>query len=164
MTDLTILDGDDPADVDVMPIDVQSQLAFELAAQLSEPAAIIARYEITQRQLDKLLAHPGFSAMVEEAKAVWAADTNVEERVKLKSGFVVEDALLVLHTLIHSTSQPATARIEAFKQAVAVAQMGPKKDQGPTAAKVEINITIPAGEDKPEEKIVFEAERLEGDE
>jgi len=161
VNDLTVLDGDDPADVDVMPFDVQSQLAFELAAQLSEPASIIERYEITQRQLDKLLAHPGFRSMLEEARAVWAADTNVEGRVKLKAGFVVEDALLVLHNLIHNISQPATARIEAFKQAVAVAQMGPKKDQGPTAAKVEINITIPAGDDKPEEKIVIEAEPVE---
>lgn len=141
MADLTVLSADPLPDVPTA--EVQAQLAFELAANLSDESSLLERYALTRGQLQRLLEHPGFRNMVEEARVAWAADTNAKERVRLKAGFVVEDALAVIYDIIHDARATPQARIEAFKQAVAVADMGPKKDGGEEGSRFSVTINLP---------------------
>jgi len=129
--------------------DHDSQLAAELAFEISPVEEIMKRHGLTKAELMLKLGNEPFRQMVREAKRIWRSDLSVKERIRLKSMVLVEDSILELYTMFHDKDMAATARLDAFKSLAKVATVdAPDKDGATVGEKVTINISIP-GVEKP---------------
>jgi hypothetical protein len=122
VTDLSVLTND------------RAAFAAELATQLLPVPEVLKRFNTTSAELVSLLEDPQFKHMVQEYRREYNAPLNARERVKLKTSLAVEDGILTLYQMFRDEELGVNARIDAFKQLVGLADMGPKKEgeaQGP---------------------------------
>lgn len=133
--------------------DIDSRLAFELAIDMSEPADVLARYDISKEELKAKVSNPHFRKMVKEYKALWNSDLSVKERIRFKTMMLVEDSLIELHRIFHDPNLAVNARMDAFKSMAKVATVDAPDKEGQSAGeRINISINIP-GAEKP---ITFE--------
>ena len=124
--------------------DADSQIAAELAFEISPIEEVLARHGLSKAALRAKLQNPIFRQMVTQAKRVWRSDLSVKERIRLKSMVLVEDSLLELYTIFHDKDAALTGRLDAFKSLSKVATVdAPDKDGAAVGEKVTINISIP---------------------
>lgn len=105
-----------------------ASLAAELATKLLPVPEVMARHGLDAAEMQRLLADPQFKNMISEFRRDWEAPMSARERVRLKSALAVEDGLVTLYAIFKDIDLTPTARIDAFKQLVGLAEMGPKKD------------------------------------
>lgn len=96
--------------------DLQAHIASELAAGLSDPDAIKARYQISDEKWESLRKNPIFRKMVADAIEKFQGDLNAKERIRLKAAIATEDTIVPLYGMVYDESLPAASRIEAQKQ------------------------------------------------
>lgn len=127
--------------------DIDSQLAVELATQISPVKDVLARHSLTSKQLREKLKETRFQQMILEAKRVWSSDLSVRERIRVKSAVLVEDSLLQLYGIFQDSGVAVPARLEAFKSLAKVATVyEPEKNQ--QAAGERVSITFNIGKDR----------------
>ena len=126
--------------------DLDSQLAVELATEISPIKDILSRHSMTADGLRKKMEDPRFCNMVRDAKRIWSADLSAKERIRVKSAVLVEDALLELNRIFHDQDLAAPARLDAFKSMAKVADVfEPQKSGTPIGERVSININLGNG-------------------
>lgn len=125
-----------------------ARLAQELAAGLSDPKDILERFGLTKAQLQRIVQDKHFKELYGEAKRVWNSMDNVEERIRAKSMYLLEDSILPLYSIIHNNDLQPAARIDAFSKLMKISDMEPKKDVDNSGNTFTVTINVP-GEDKP---------------
>jgi uncharacterized protein (UPF0147 family) len=138
---------------------LSAHIATELAAGLSDAAAIRKRYEITDAQWDRLKNNPVFREMVKEAISKLRGDLNAGKRITLKSEIALEDSIPTLYTMINDPQVPANARVEGFKVMAALAGRNLKGDAGinPNAGNGGFNIAIQINTGREEKTVTIDA-------
>ncbi len=101
-------------------------LAAELATRLYPVVDTLKRFGLTADQLKHLMTDPQFRHQIKEYRREWSSPLSAKERVKVKASLMVEDGLLELHHIFHDVAMNPQARLDAFKQAVNLADMQPK--------------------------------------
>ncbi len=114
----------DPLAID----DMQPKLAAELAAGLLPVADILKRFDLTKTQLKILLHNAVFVAMVKDMREQWEGASNAKERIRVKAALAVEEGLQDLYNIYINPELNLTARLDAYKQLVVLADAAPKKD------------------------------------
>lgn len=104
--------------------DLSAQVAAEIAAGLSTPQDVCARYSITPEQWEKMRTNPLFRDMVAAAVKEFKGDLNAKKRVQLKAAIAAEDSLPELYAMVYDKNIPASARIDAHKQLADLAEIG----------------------------------------
>ncbi len=139
-----------------------AQLIWELVAEISDPAEILVRYGLTPLDLKAKMRDKMFRAAYNEAKKVWTSDLNIEERVKIKARYMVEDGLLDIFAILKSESMPSSLRMEAFEKLTKVGDLGPKKTPEAAGRSFSIAINFAGAGEKPViiEGQTFEQEQL----
>lgn len=134
---------------------LSAHIAAELAAGLSDPAAIRDRYNISQEQWDRLKKLPAFRQMLTEAVTMLRGDLNAGARITKKAEIVLEDAIPAYDNMIHNKDIPAQARIDAGKLLAQLAGRNNKEGApaGPVGGGFAINIHIDTGSGA-QEKVV----------
>lgn len=105
-----------------------AQLIWELVANISPPAEVIARYGLSANGLRAKMRDKMFLTAFKEAKSIWTSDLNVEERVKVKSRFMVEDGLADVFAIMKNETHIPQLRLEAFEKLMKAGDLGPKKN------------------------------------
>ena len=105
-----------------------AQLIWELVAKISAPAEVLARYGLDAAKLKLKMKDQMFRGAFREAKALWESDLNVEERVKVKARFMVEDGLMTIFSILKSEAHIPQMRLEAFEKLMKAGDLGPKKN------------------------------------
>lgn len=105
-----------------------AQLIWELVAEISPPAEVLARYGLDAAGLKAKMKDKMFRTAFREAKAVWTSDLNVEERVKVKARFMVEDGLVDIFAILKSDLHIPQMRLEAFEKLLKAGDLGPRKN------------------------------------
>lgn len=120
------------------------RIAWELAAEITPVPDILVRYGITAHDFKKKLSDPMFRQAIREAKSIWKSDLNVQQRIRMKAAFLVEDSILDVFAIVKNESQGATARLDAFKKLLETADIMPTKQVGnaSTAGAFRINIML----------------------
>lgn len=127
--------------------DGDSQLAIELACEISDVPVILERHNLSATALKRKLRDPAFQNMFKQAKRVWQGDLSVEDRIKLKAQVLLEDSLLAIYSIVHDKELVPSARLDGFKSLAKVAHADQaEKAAGGTGQKVQININIPTVE------------------
>lgn len=140
---------------------VDGRLAWEIAAEISPIPDILKRFGISPHEFKLKLKDQMFRRAIQEAKTLWKSDLNVNQRIKLKASFLMEDSLLDIFKLIKNENSAATAKIEAFEKLMRAADLVPRsgKENGAVAAGFKININL--GE--PSKSITIDAKEVIND-
>ena len=137
------------------------RLAWEIAAEISPIQDIFNRFGITPAQFKNKLKDRLFRTAIREAKSLWKGDLNVQQRIKLKAAFLVEDSLLDIFKLVKNENSAATAKLEAFEKLMRAGDLVPRagmKGDGALAAGFKININLGAG---PADRVTIDATAIE---
>lgn len=137
---------------------LNAHIAAELAAGLSDGAAIRERYSISDAQWTTLKKSPVFRGMLAEAVQKFRGDTNAGARIQMKADIVIEDAIPAYDTMIHSNDTPAQAKIDAGKLLAQLAGRTAKADgsSAPAGGGFVLNINLGGGS----EKLVIDGKNL----
>jgi hypothetical protein len=138
------------ADVGLDLSSLNAHIAAELAAGLSDAAAVRERYGISQAQWDVLKASPVFRGMLGEAVRELRGDLNAGNRIQKKADIVIEDAIPAYDSMIHNSDIPAQARIDAGKLLAQLAGRTAKQGEGgaPAGGGFTLNINLGGGREK----------------
>lgn len=93
-----------------------AQLIWELVSNISSKEEVLARHGLDARTLLARTKNPMFRSAYNEAKRLWSSDLNVQERIRLKAAYMLEDSLADLFKLIKDDSQPAAHKLEAIEK------------------------------------------------
>lgn len=123
---------------------LNAHIAAELAAGLSDAAAVRERYGISMKQWETLKKSPVFRRMLAEAVQALRGDLNAGARIQKKADIVLEDAIPAYDAMIHDPQIPAQARIDAGKLLAQLAGRTAKQSEGgaPTGSGFTLNINI----------------------
>ena len=138
------------------------RIAWEIAAEISDVPTICTRYGISLTDFKTKLKDPMFRTAIREAKALWKSDLNVQQRIRLKAAFLVEDSLLDVFAIIKAEHMPAAAKLEAFEKLMKTADMVPKAGKGDGATAAGFKISIHLG-DTPDQRVTIDANALSQD-
>lgn len=133
---------------------LSAHIASELAAGLSDAAAIRERYGIEEAQWDVLRKNRVFREMLREALTKLRGDLNAGKRITLKAEIALEDSIPQLYLMAHDAEIPAASRVESIKTMAALAGRNMKGETTPGSAAgggFAINIQINTGT---EEKVI----------
>lgn len=139
---------------------ISHKLAAELAAELSPPEDVIARYGLTIAQFAQIAKNPQFKQILAEAKSIWQSDSNAKERIQAKAAHIVEDAMLEMSQIVHDRSKPVTARIDGFKHLSKMAKVDGGRDDALVDVGSKFSIVINLGDD-PADKVVVDAPAID---
>lgn len=104
--------------------DLSAQVAAEIAAGLSTPQEVCARYGISPEQWETMRTNQLFRDMVAAAIKDFRGDLNAKKRIQLKAAIAAEDSLPELYAMVYDRTVPANARIDAHKQLTNLAEVG----------------------------------------
>lgn len=129
---------------------LNAHIAAELAAGLSDAAAVRDRYGISLEQWEVLKRSPVFRKMLAEAVQKLRGDLNAGNRIQAKADIVLEDAIPVYDQMIHREDISAQARIDAGKLLAQLAGRTQKQGEGGVApgGGFTLNINIGGGREK----------------
>lgn len=122
---------------------LSAHIAAELAAGLSDAAAVRERYGISPTQWGILKASPVFRRMLSDAVQKLRGDLNAGARIQMKADIVLEDAIPAYDDIIHNKDIPAQAKIDAGKLLAQLAGRGQKQGEGaPAGSGFTLNINL----------------------
>lgn len=93
-----------------------AQLIWELVSNISPKEEVLARHGLDTKGLHARTKNPMFRSAYQEAKRLWSSDLNVQERIRLKAAYMLEDSLPDLFKIIKDDSQPGAAKLEAIEK------------------------------------------------
>jgi hypothetical protein len=125
-----------------------AQLIWELVSNISSKEEVLARHGLDAKALAARTRNPMFRSAYQEAKRLWSSDLNVQERIRLKASYMLEDSLPDLFKIIKDDSQPGAAKLEAIEKLGKLSQVMVQK-QGMQGERHTIIINV--GDAKPVE-------------
>lgn len=127
---------------------LSAHIATELAAGLSDAAAVRERYGISVEQWEVLKKSSVFRRMLADAVQKLRGDLNASSRIQLKADIVLEDAIPAYDDMIHSKETPAQAKIDAGKLLAQLAGRTAKAGEGgaPAGGGFTLNINLGSNE------------------
>lgn len=96
--------------------DSDARLVWELVAEIHPPSVIIARRGLSVADFKAKMKDGMFVAAYKEAKGAWKSELNVQQRIKLKAGLMLEDSLMDILLIIKDPLMATTHKLEASKQ------------------------------------------------
>lgn len=134
--------------------DTDGRLIWELVAKISTPQDIIDRYGLTATDLEAKFKDKMFAAAFREAKGLWNSDMNVQQRIKFKSGLLLEDSLVDLMLIIKDPKQLTSAKLEATKQLGQLSQTINPKTQADGGGGSQFKLVINMGDASPKTMVL----------
>ena len=119
------------------------KLAAEIGSGLLSTQDILDRYSLTPVQLRHIIQDSTFRSMVRDFKQSWNESLNAKERIRVKSQLAVEEALPIIYEIVLDPVLNPTARIDAFRRLVELADVAPRKDAPDSGEKFIVNISVP---------------------
>lgn len=135
----------DDADLQTLT-DYDARLICDLVAGIRAPAAILSQYGVTKEDLVRKTRIPAWASMYRETKKNWEADLNIQQRIRLKASFLLEDSLVPLFNIIKDKNMPVNAKLEAIEKLTKISTItNIPKEGGGIAESHRIVINIGAG-------------------
>jgi hypothetical protein len=128
-----------------------AKLALEVARNIQELPTILTRWGLTPAQYDVIQKNPFYTRVLQTYIIEWNAAGNVEQRLKLEAGAILEDASPAIAARMNMPSEDLGKVVEAAKMFAKMAGIGEEKAAGNPGEK--FTITINLGEDA---KLKFE--------
>jgi hypothetical protein len=131
-----------------------ARLIWDLVSNMRPPADVCAAYGVSATDLAAKAQNPLWSGAYREAQKLWKSDMNIQQRIRLKAAFLLEDSLLTLFNIIRQDGIGIQAKLEAVEKLVKISTVANVPKEG--AASEKHNITINIGGNAPPIKVVAE--------
>ena len=105
-----------PPDLKAAISDFDARLICDLVANIRAKDEVLAQYGLTVADLKTKAASPMWASAYREAERVWKSDMNIQQRIRLKAAFLLEDSLLPLFNIIRDAAMPVSAKLEAIEK------------------------------------------------
>lgn len=96
-------------------------ICMELAAGLSTPEGIRAKYGITEPQWERLRVNETFTKMMREAELAFSGDLNAGKRITKKAEILLEESLPILHKIMSRKDASTQSVVDVVKQLIVLA-------------------------------------------
>lgn len=118
-----------PADYPTVPAGVYDdmklvKLAREIAMGIKDLPDILFDCGLIQMEWERIQELPHFQKILSSEIAAWGSAENVQERVKLKAGAMMEEYLPELYARLNDRGEPLMAKIKAVELMSKVAGFG----------------------------------------
>jgi hypothetical protein len=140
--------------------ETDARLIWELVAKIRSTKEVLENYGLTQTDLANKLRDKMFVGAYKEAKSVWASDLNVQQRIKFKSGLLLEDSLQDIFCIIKDPAMGVTAKLEATKQLGQLSQTINPKPSAAGEGGSGFKLTINLGSDN--KSVIIDGNAIEG--
>jgi hypothetical protein len=108
--------------------DASARLAFELASNLKSRKAIAEDFGMTEQELRvRLDRDQQLRQQYKQMRAFWTSPTNLVDRVRVKSGIMVEDSLPMLWNLMRDPKTPVDTRLKVHQHMAKLADLEPRR-------------------------------------
>ena len=137
---------------------VDARLIWDLVSNMRPAAEILKNYNLQPGDLAVKAQNELFAGAYREAQRLWKSDMNIQQRIRLKAAFLLEDSLPTLFKIVTQENATTSAKLAAIEQMqkIAIVNNDPKKGEsfekhnitiniGPSAAPVKIQAEIPSG-------------------
>ncbi len=146
MSDLSL-----PYDYPIVPGAVYDEmrlvkLAREIAMDIRDLNEILTTHDVSLDDFEKIKCNERFKSILSAEVTAWHGAVNVNERVKIKAGSMLEEYLPELYSRINDRKESLSSKIEATKLLERLAGMGgaAAKNEPPSNG---VTITINMGAD-----------------
>jgi hypothetical protein len=140
------------------------QIAREIAIDHWPLEEILSRFKVTEEQWEELAANPRFKLILEQEIVAWNTAVNTHERIKLKSGAILEDWLLEATARLHDKNEPLSAKASLAQTIGKFAGVGVSKEAAEgSGERFTVHINLGGGEQIKLEKQVAPQKLIEGD-
>lgn len=123
-------------------------LAMELVKDIDEADVVLKRYGLNTQEYTELAQTRQFQAMLAEADKEWSKAGNTKERVRLKSAYIIEQALPQMYEQLTNADHPLSSRADLFGRIARIAELGNPTPAG-VAGTEAFSITINLGAEQP---------------
>jgi hypothetical protein len=124
-------------------------ICMELAAGLSDPDSVCAKYRITEGQWQRLRVNPSFVGMMKEATLAFSGDANAGKRITKKAEILLEESLPILHRIMSREDASTQAILDTVKQLSVLAGRTQRQAEGTGGGSgFSVQIHIDAGNGK----------------
>lgn len=103
---------------------------MELAAGLSDPESVCAKYKITSAQWQRLKINPTFVGMMKEATLAFSGDVNAGKRITKKAEILLEESLPILHRIMTREDASTQSILDTVKQLAVLAGRTGRQGEG----------------------------------
>ena len=134
--------------------DSDARLICDLVANIRPAAEVLKAHGITPTEFAAKAKNELFAGAYREAQKVWKSDMNIQQRIRLKSAFLLEDSLPNLHRIITAEGIGVNAKLEAIEKLIKISTVANVPKEG--AQREMHNITINIGGDRPPIKVTAE--------
>ena len=124
---------------------VDARLIWDLVSNMRPAAEILKNYGLAPGDLAIKAQNELFASAYREAQRLWKSDLNIQQRIRLKAAFLLEDSLPRLFQIVTSDN-PVNAKLNAIEQLqkIAIVQNDTKKGDSTDKHTITINIGGPA--------------------
>lgn len=134
---------------------IDGQLIMDLVSKLRPASDVLKTYNLTPADLQAKAGNPLWASAYREAEKLWNSDMNIQQRIRLKAAFLLEDSLSHVFSIITAPGVSLTSKLEAVEKLIKVSTVANVPKEGVVGEKH--NITINIGGNKPPIKITAES-------
>lgn len=139
------------------------RLAREVAMDILPLDRILDQHQIDQNEWESITKTPRFQSLLASEKQAWESAVNSDERVRLKSLSMIEEALPEFYARMHDAREPLAAKTEVLKTIARFAGVGSNNfDAAVSGEKLSVTINLGADHQLKIEKDVT-AKVIEGE-
>ncbi len=134
-----------------MPIteEIVAKIAREIAIDLFRVDQILASVGVTDKEWKVIREMPEFDRLVHSYREEWLSAKNTEERVRVKTAVIIEQALPELDRRLHLPGEPLSAKVELLKTLGKLAGQGFSQAPNAGEGKAQVTISISIGKPTP---------------
>jgi replicative superfamily II helicase len=120
---------------------VDARLIWDLVSNMRPAAEILKNYGLSPGDLAVKAQNELFTSAYREAQRLWKSDMNIQQRIRLKAAFLLEDSLPRLFQIVTSDN-PVNAKLNAIEQLQKIAIVQNENKKGDSMEKHNIIINI----------------------
>ncbi len=133
---------------------VDARLIWDLVSNMRPAAEILKNYGLQPGDLAVKAQNELFASAYREAQRLWKSDMNIQQRIRLKAAFLLEDSLPTLFKIVMTEHSTPSAKLAAIEQMQKIAIVNTDNKKGEATEKH--NITINIGATTPPINVVAE--------
>ncbi len=122
-----------------------ARLIWDLVSNMRKKSDILASYGLTITDLQAKAQNGLFASAYREAEKIWNSDMNIQQRIRLKAAFLVEDSMLTVFNVIKQEGIGINAKLEAFEKLMKLSTVTNVPKEGQATERHNITINIGAG-------------------
>jgi len=121
---------------------VDARLIWDLVSNMRPAAEILKNYGLSPGDLAVKAQNELFTSAYREAQRLWKSDMNIQQRIRLKAAFLLEDSLPRLFAIVSREDIPVNAKLSAIEQLQKIAIVQNENKKGDSMEKHNIIINI----------------------